>query len=63
VPTTVLWGINDQALRPGLLDGLEQWVEPLRVQRVDDASHWIVHERPDVVRAAIEAALDFTAGR
>jgi pimeloyl-ACP methyl ester carboxylesterase len=57
VPTTVVWGMKDHALLPGLLDGLEQWVSPLRVQRVPDASHWIVHERPEVVRDAIVAAL------
>jgi pimeloyl-ACP methyl ester carboxylesterase len=57
VPTTVLWGLQDHALLPGLLDGLEQWVTPLAVQRVPDASHWIVHERPDVVARAITAAL------
>jgi pimeloyl-ACP methyl ester carboxylesterase len=57
VPTTVLWGLQDHALLPGLLDGLEQWVTPLAVQRVPDASHWIVHERPDVVASAITAAL------
>ena len=58
VPTTVVWGLDDHALLPGLLDGLEQWVTPLRVQRVPDASHWIVHERPDIVRSAIVAAVD-----
>jgi pimeloyl-ACP methyl ester carboxylesterase len=57
VPTTVVWGMKDHALLPGLLDGLDQWVAPLRIQRVPDASHWIVHERPDVVRDAIVAAL------
>ncbi len=57
VPTTVVWGMNDHALLPGLLDGLEQWVAPLQVRRVSDASHWIVHERPDIVRDAILAAL------
>jgi epoxide hydrolase 4 len=57
VPTTVVWGMKDQALLPGLLDGLEQWVSPLRVQRVPDASHWIVHEQCDLVRDAILAAL------
>ena len=57
VPTTVLWGMNDHALLPGLLDGLEQWVSSLRVQRVPDASHWIVHEQPEVVGDAIVAAL------
>jgi pimeloyl-ACP methyl ester carboxylesterase len=58
VPTTVVWGLNDDALLPGLLDGLDRWVRPLQVQRVPDASHWIVHERPDIVRSAIVEALD-----
>ncbi|HYJ97962.1 MAG TPA: alpha/beta hydrolase [Burkholderiaceae bacterium] len=57
VPTTIVWGMNDHALLPGLLDGLEQWVSSLRVQCVPDASHWIVHEQPEVVRDAIVAAL------
>jgi pimeloyl-ACP methyl ester carboxylesterase len=61
VPTTVVWGLNDRSLLPGLIDGLEQWVSPLRVVRIADASHWIVHERPDVVRDAIVAALDAAA--
>jgi pimeloyl-ACP methyl ester carboxylesterase len=57
VPTTVLWGMRDRALLPGLLDGLERWVPDLRLVRVPDASHWIVHERPELVRAEIERAL------
>jgi pimeloyl-ACP methyl ester carboxylesterase len=57
VPTTVVWGMKDHALLPGLLDGLDEWVAPLRVQRVPDASHWIVHEQPDLVRDAVIAAL------
>jgi pimeloyl-ACP methyl ester carboxylesterase len=58
VPTTVLWGLDDVALLPALLDGLEQWVSPLRVQRVPGASHWIVHERPELVADVIRAALN-----
>jgi len=57
VPTTVVWGMKDHALLPALLDGLDRWVTPLRMQRVADASHWIVHERPDLVRDAIVEAL------
>lgn len=57
VPTTVVWGMKDHALLPGLLDGLDHWVAPLQVQRVPDASHWIVHERPDLVCSAVAAAL------
>jgi len=49
VPTTVIWGDGDTALLPGLLDGLERWVPRLRLRRVPDATHWIVHEQPQLV--------------
>jgi pimeloyl-ACP methyl ester carboxylesterase len=57
VPTTLLWGEKDRALLPALLDGLEAWVPTLRVERVADASHWIVHEQPQRVAATIAALL------
>jgi len=53
VPTLVIWGERDEALLPGNLDGLETFVEDLRVRRVPDATHWIVHERPQLVNALI----------
>ena len=57
VPTTVLWGERDRALLPGLLDGLERWVPRLRVERVPEASHWIVHEQPDRVWQTLSRVL------
>jgi epoxide hydrolase 4 len=57
VPTTVLWGERDHALLPGLLDGLERWVPRLRLLRVPDASHWIVHEQPARVANEIRRLL------
>lgn len=57
VPTTVLWGEGDAALRPGLLDGLERWVPKLHVERVPHATHWIVHEQPGLVADVIRRAL------
>jgi pimeloyl-ACP methyl ester carboxylesterase len=60
MPTLVLWGERDRHLLPACLDGLEQVVPHLRVQRLPDASHWIAHEQPDAVnrmiRAFVEAA-------
>lgn len=55
VPTHVLWGEGDPALQPALLDGLEQWVPRLTVQRLPGTSHWVVHEQPDAVRQALQA--------
>lgn len=49
LPTLVLWGMQDTALLPVLLDGLDDFVKPLTVVPVADASHWIVHEQPALV--------------
>jgi pimeloyl-ACP methyl ester carboxylesterase len=57
VPTTVLWGERDLALLPGLLDDLERWVPQMRLVRVPEASHWIVHEQPTLVTEEILRAL------
>jgi pimeloyl-ACP methyl ester carboxylesterase len=57
VPTTVLWGERDAALLPGLLDGLERWVPQLKVVRLPDADHWVVHQKPRWVAEQIVRAL------
>jgi len=57
VPTLVIWGMNDSALTPGLLDGLDAWVPRLTLHREPEASHWIVHEMPERVASVIEAYL------
>jgi pimeloyl-ACP methyl ester carboxylesterase len=54
VPTLVLWGERDSALLTGCIEGLEQCVPELKLVRVPDASHWIVHEKPDLVCGEIE---------
>lgn len=57
-PTRVLWGEGDSALPPSLLDGLEDWIPDLQVTRVPDATHWIVHEQPALVRDWLAGVLD-----
>ena len=54
VPTLLLWGERDTALLTGCLDGLDECVPELTLRRVPDASHWIVHEKPDLVCHEIE---------
>ncbi|HVT34487.1 MAG TPA: alpha/beta hydrolase [Nevskiaceae bacterium] len=53
VPTLVIWGMQDSALTPALLDGLEQWVPDLRIERIEQATHWVAHEFPERVNALI----------
>ncbi|GKS94539.1 alpha/beta fold hydrolase [Acidovorax sp. SUPP2825] len=57
VPTRVVWGLQDPALLPGLLQGLAQWVPSLTRTEVPGASHWIVHEQPAAVIQAITESL------
>jgi len=57
VPTTVLWGERDVALRPGLLRGLERWVPQLDLRRVPEGTHWLVHEQPGLVADTIRELL------
>jgi epoxide hydrolase 4 len=49
LPTLVLWAMNDAALLPCLVDGLGEYVPQLTLEKVEGASHWIVHERPQLV--------------
>lgn len=57
VPTTVVWGEADTALPPSLLEGLDQFVPDLHIDRIPSATHWLVHEAPAAVIQSIEAAL------
>lgn len=57
VPVRVLWGEQDKALLPPLIDGLGRFVADLSVTRVPDASHWIVHEQADRVNTWIAHCL------
>lgn len=53
VPTLVIWGDCDTALTLNNLDGLEQYVPQLTIRCIPGASHWVIHEKPDVVNGFI----------
>lgn len=57
VPTDVIWGDGDRALLPVLLDDLHAHVDDLRIHHVADATHWVIHEQPDVVSRLIAQSL------
>jgi pimeloyl-ACP methyl ester carboxylesterase len=57
VPTLVIWGEKDTALLARNLEGLERFVPELSVRRIASGSHWVVHEHPDLVNAAIREFL------
>lgn len=57
IPTLVLWAMEDVALPPELVEGLEDYVSRLTLEKVPGATHWIIHERPDFVAARLAAFL------
>jgi len=56
----VIWGQRDAALSPRNLDGLERWVPDLRVERIADASHWVLADAPERVS---ELMIGFLRGK
>ena len=57
VPTLVIWGMKDSALLPLQLDGLEELVDDLQIERLVDAGHFVPWESPDEVAAALRLFL------
>lgn len=57
VPTRVIWGENDKALPKTLLDGLENFVDDIQIQRIAEGSHWVIHEQPERVNRLIRQFL------
>ena len=57
VPTLVIWGERDRALPKSLLNGLEDFVTDLRLERIPDGTHWVIHEQPEHVNLLIRSAL------
>jgi pimeloyl-ACP methyl ester carboxylesterase len=57
LPTLVLWAMDDIALPPALINGLETWVPNMQLERIPGASHWIVHEQPALVARALQKFL------
>jgi pimeloyl-ACP methyl ester carboxylesterase len=57
VPTLVVWAMKDSALLPIQLEGLEELVEDLQIERVADAGHFVPWEAPDAVAAVLRPFL------
>jgi pimeloyl-ACP methyl ester carboxylesterase len=53
MPVLVIWGERDEFLLTGNLRGLNAYASDLKIVRIPDASHWVVHERPRQVNTLI----------
>jgi pimeloyl-ACP methyl ester carboxylesterase len=57
MPVLVIWGEKDPYILTGNLEGLERYVPKLTVERIPDATHWVVHEKSARVNEVIRSFL------
>jgi pimeloyl-ACP methyl ester carboxylesterase len=60
VPTMIVWGMKDPVMPPALLDGIAHDIPQARIERVEDAGHFVPEERPDRLADLI---LGFSGGQ
>lgn len=53
VPTMVFHGMKDTALLPVILEGVEKYVRDLKILKIPNSSHWIMHEEPHLISTKI----------
>ncbi|MBB3861610.1 pimeloyl-ACP methyl ester carboxylesterase [Novosphingobium hassiacum] len=57
IPTLVIWAMDDMALPPCNLDGMDKLVPNLTIAQVHDCGHFVPWEAPDKVNAALDRFL------
>lgn len=57
IPTLVIWALDDHALPPGNIVGIEQIVTDLTLVKVPDCGHFVPWEAPEAVNTALDAFL------
>ena len=58
VPTLLVWGEQDVALRKASTYGTEHWVSPLTIRYLPHCSHWVQQDDPELVNAMLVAFLE-----
>ena len=61
IPTLVVWAMDDFALPPANLDGMDDLITDLTIARIPGAGHFVQWEAPEAFNAALDAFLARTA--
>ncbi len=61
IPTLVIWGMDDLALPPENLEGLDSIIDDLTLVKVPGSGHFVPWEAPQAVSGAIDAFLARTS--
>ena len=60
IPTLVIWAMDDFALPPANLEGMDELIEDLTIVRVPGVGHFVQWEAPQVFNAALDTFLTRT---
>ncbi|MEN9717686.1 MAG: hypothetical protein RIQ99_564, partial [Pseudomonadota bacterium] len=60
IPTLVIWALDDHALPPENLEGMDAIIDDLTVVKVPNCGHFVPWEAPTAVNAALDQFLDRT---
>ena len=61
IPTLVIWAMDDIALPPGNMVGMEDIIDDLTIEKVSGCGHFVPWEAPEKFNAAMDAFLARTA--
>lgn len=53
-PSLIVWGENDLALEKELAELSRPYVRNLQIEYIPGASHFVQHDKPDLVNSVIE---------
>lgn len=59
VPTLIIWGRRDLALTVEMVEPSAALCDDVRVELLDDATHWVLHDEPEATQRLI---VDFLSG-
>ena len=61
IPTQVVWALDDHALSPRNIEGLDEFVADLTLETIPGCGHFLTWQAPDAVNAAMKRFLARTA--
>ena len=61
IPTLVIWAMDDIALPPGNMVGMEDIIDDLTIEKLSGCGHFVPWEAPEKFNAAMDAFLARTA--
>lgn len=61
IPTLLIWAMEDKALPPSNIEGIEAVVPNIRIERIAGCGHFVTWESPEAVTAAMRGFLHQTS--